>query len=179
MNGALAVLAEIDLVDVRVHDVGLLEARLENHGHHRFLDLAAQRAPAVEEVALDELLGERAAALLDLSGAHVGEQRAQDRLRVDSVVLVEVAILDGLQRLREQRRHFVRRDDDAVLAVDGKDAADQQRVEPVDRHVHALRVDQLDDRVAAKASRSTLAGCSSSEKRKPRTWTSTRSPRRR
>ena len=48
--------------------------------------LRAQRAPAVEEIALHELLGQRAAALLDLPRAHVDEQRAQDRERVHAVV---------------------------------------------------------------------------------------------
>ena len=55
----------------------------------------------------------------------------------DAVVRVELAVLDGLQRRGQQRRHLVRRDDDAVLAVDREDAADQQRVEADHRHVGA------------------------------------------
>ena len=139
MHRAAAVLAEVDLVDVGVHDVRLLEARFENERHDRFLALAPQRAPAVEEIALHELLRQRAAALLDLPRAHVDEQRAQDRERVHAVVRFELAVLDGLQRLRQQRRDFGRRDDDPVLAVNREDAADQQRIEAEHRDVGAVR----------------------------------------
>ena len=38
---AVAVLAEIDLVDVRVHQVLLAEVELQQHGHERLLDLAS------------------------------------------------------------------------------------------------------------------------------------------
>ena len=150
MDRARAVLPEIDLVDVGVHDVRLLEATLENDGHHRFLGLAPQRAPAVEEVALHQLLRERAAALLDLPGAHVDEHRAQDRQRIDAVVAVELAVLDRLERRGQQRRNLVRGDDDPVLAVQREDAADQQRVEADHRHVRALRVRERGDRVAGE-----------------------------
>ena len=174
VHGALAVLPEVDLVDVGVHDVRLLEARLENDGHHRLLDLAAQRAPAVEEVVLDELLGQRAAALLDLARADVGEKRAQDRRQIDAVMLIELAVLDGLERLRKHRRHLVRRDDDAVLAVHGEDAADQERIEPVDRDVDALRIDERGDPVADE--RELAAGARAAAR--PRSETRARAPRR-
>ena len=151
VDRARAVLPEIDLVDVGVHDVRLLEATLENDGHHRFLGLAPQRAPAVEEVALHQLLGQRAAALLDLPGAHVDEHRAQDRQRIDAVVAVELAVLDRLERRGQQRRDLVRGDDDPVLAVQREDAADQQRVEADDRNVRALRIGERGDRVAGEA----------------------------
>ena len=143
VHGALAVLPEIDLVDVGVHDVRLLEARLENHGHHCLLDLAAQRSPAVEEVVLDELLGQRAPALLDLPRADIGEKRTQDRRKIDAMMLVELAILDGLERLRKHRRHLVGRHDDPVLAVHGENAADQERIEPVDGDVDAFHIYEL------------------------------------
>ena len=148
---ASAVLPEINLVDIGVHDVRLLEATLEDDGHHRFLGLAPQRAPAVEEIALHQLLGQRAAALLDLPGAHVDEHRPQDRQRVDAVVAVELAVLDGLERLGQQRRHLVRGDDDPVLAVQRENAADQQRIEADDRNVRALRIGERGDRVAGEA----------------------------
>ena len=150
MHGAPAVLAEVNLVDVGVHDVRLLEACLENHGHHGFLGLAAQRPAAVEEVALDELLGQRAAALLDLAGAHVDERRPQDRERVHAVVSVELAVLDRLERRRQQRWHLVGCHDDPVLAVDREDAADQQRVETHDGDLATLRVLEARDDIAAK-----------------------------
>ena len=102
------------------------------------------------ESSSDELLGQRAAALLDLPAADVGERRAQDRRQVDAVVLIELAVLDRLERLGKHCRDLVRRHDDAVLAVHREDAADQERIEPVDRNVHALRVDELADPVAVE-----------------------------
>ena len=69
VHGTLAVLPEIDLVDVRVHQVRLGEVQLERKGHHRLAKLAAERLVGVEEVAAHELLGERAAALRDAAGA--------------------------------------------------------------------------------------------------------------
>ncbi len=61
------------------------------------------------------------------------------------MVRVELAVLDGLQRGREHRRHVVRSDDDAVFAVDRKDAADHQRLEARERHVLPGTVAQTRD----------------------------------
>ena len=53
------------------------------------------------------------------------------------MVRVELAVLDRLQRFGQQRRHLRRRDDDAILAVDREDAADQQRIEADYRNIRA------------------------------------------
>ena len=142
VNRAVAVLTEEDLVDVRVHEIGLGEVRIQRHRHDRFTHLARQRLPRTEEVAAHQLLRERAAALLDLAGAHVDPQRAQHRDRVDAVMAVELAVLDRLERGGQERGHFLRCDDDAILAVDRKNAADEQRLEPQHRYVPAGAVAQ-------------------------------------
>ena len=135
VNGAIAVLAEEDLVDVGVHEIRLGEVRIQRHRHDRFANLARERLSRAQEVASHQLLREGAPALLDLPGAHVHPERAQHRNRVDAVMAVELAVLDRFQRRREQCRHLLRRDDDAILAVNREDAADQQRLEPQHRHL--------------------------------------------
>src|SRR5256885_10312016 len=45
--------------------------------------------------------------------------------------------INRLERRGQERGHFLRFDDDAILAVDRKDAADEQRLEPQHRHVPA------------------------------------------
>ena len=55
---------------------------------------------------------------------------------------VELAVLDRLERGGQERGHLLRCDDDAILAVDRKNAADEQRFEPQHRHVTAGAVAQ-------------------------------------
>ena len=63
VDGAVAVLAEIDLVEVRFEDFGLVVVQLQQHRHDELGELALQGALRSQEEVLDELLGERAAAL--------------------------------------------------------------------------------------------------------------------
>jgi hypothetical protein len=51
VDGAVAVLAEEDLIDVGVHEIGLGEVRVERQRHHRLAQLARERLPGIEEVA--------------------------------------------------------------------------------------------------------------------------------
>ena len=63
VDGAVAVLAEVDLVEVRFEDFGLVVVQLQQHRHDELGELALQGALRSQEEVLDELLGERAAAL--------------------------------------------------------------------------------------------------------------------
>ncbi len=54
-------------------------------------------------------------------------------------MLVEAAILDELDAAAQERRHVGGRHDQAVLAVDRKDAADHRRIETEHRQVVAVR----------------------------------------
>src|SRR5882757_6603437 len=129
MNGAVAVLPQEDLIDVGIHEIGLAEMGVEGNGHGRLAHLAYRRTPRVEKVVLDELLGQRAAALLNLTRAQIGPHRTRNPERIDTVMTVEIAVLDCRQSGGQQRRHLLGRDDDPVLAVSWKDAADQLRLE--------------------------------------------------
>ena len=94
--------------------------------------LRAGGAARIQEVVLDQLLGKRAAALFDWPGAG-HPQRAQDAHGIDAMVGVEVAVLDGLQGRWQQRGNLVGGDDDAILAMDGEDAADEQAARSAQR----------------------------------------------
>ena len=143
MDRTAAVLAEEDLIDIGVHEIGLAEVRIERHRHDRLAQLARQRLARGEKVAAHQLLGEGAGALLDLSGARVHPQRAQNSLWIDAVVSVELAVLDRLERCGQERRHLIGLHHDPILAVDREDAADQQRLEPDHRQLVSLTVAQI------------------------------------
>src|SRR5688500_9422517 len=93
--------------------------------HHRLFDLASERATTIQEVAFDELLSQRGATLLYLSGTQIHERRSHDRAEIDAMMRVELTILDDLERCGEHCRNICRCDDHAILAMDRKDAADQ------------------------------------------------------
>ena len=103
---------------------------------------------AVDKIALDELLRQRAAALFDPTRAQVHPHRARDRLQIDTVVGGELVVLDRLDRGGQERRHLVGRQHDPVLAMDREDAADQQRIEPEDRDRGTVRGAQARDGAA-------------------------------
>ncbi len=68
--------------------------RLEPQRHHRFGRLAAEALLIRQEIILDQLLRQRAAALHHPPGAQIGPERAQDAARIDAVMLIEAPILD-------------------------------------------------------------------------------------
>ena len=129
MYRARPVLAEIHFVQVRDQNVLLGKVRLEPQRHHGLGCLSTDGLFVRQEVVLDELLRQRAAALNHMARPKVGPQRAQDTQRVDAVVLVKTPVLDQLDRRAQQWRHIGRRQHDAIFAVDGKHAADQERIE--------------------------------------------------
>src|SRR4051794_23242438 len=59
VNRAIAVLTEIDLVDVRVHQIGFGKARIQNDRHERFLEFAPDGLTVIEKITANELLRER------------------------------------------------------------------------------------------------------------------------
>ncbi len=57
---------------------------------------------------------------------------------------VELAILNDFERCGQQLRYFLRRHHDAILAVNGKDAADQQWIQTKYRYLGAAFGDTID-----------------------------------
>jgi hypothetical protein len=87
VHRACAVLAEIDLVDVRGHEVVFVIAQLERDRHERLAQLARPAALVAQEVAAHELLRERARTLADLARRKIYQRSAQHSEHVDAVVL--------------------------------------------------------------------------------------------
>ena len=81
--------AEIDLVQVEVEDLVLRELPLEAKREDDLLHLALVAPLRGQQQRLHDLLRDRAAALHDLPGEHVVEERAHDALEVDAAVPVE------------------------------------------------------------------------------------------
>ena len=119
--------------------------RFQQHRHDGFADLAARRAARIQEIILHQLLGERAAALLPVTGPGVDPQRPQYAQRIDAEMGVEIAVLDGFQRRRQHRRHLLGCDDNAILAMNGENAADQQRLEAGNGDILARDVSKARD----------------------------------
>ena len=85
------------------------------------LALLLRRLRLVEPHVLDVLHGQRRAALHGLAGLLVLHHRADERLRVDAVVLVEPAVLDRDDRLPHHLGDLAGPHDLPVLRVEGGD----------------------------------------------------------
>ena len=85
--------AEVDTVQVHGEDLVLGEALLERDRQHQLVKLSGQRLLGGQELDLDQLLRDRAPALVEAAVGDVDPQRAQRRGDVDRTVLVEVAVL--------------------------------------------------------------------------------------
>jgi hypothetical protein len=83
--------------------------------------LAARAHRRLQEGLLDQLLGERGAALPHLARRHVGDERAQGALHVESAVLEEAGVLDGDQRVLHDLGDLVAGDRRPVLLVEVRD----------------------------------------------------------
>jgi len=129
VDGPVAVLTQVDLVEIGLQDLVLLVAPFQQQGHDGLVELAPQGPILGEEVVLHQLLGKRAATLHRASGAQVGPGGAGDGGEVQAVVLVELAVLHGDQRADQQGRHLVQTHQDPVLAVARVDVGDQGRLQ--------------------------------------------------
>src|SRR6202011_3742622 len=83
-----------DLVEVEGQDVVLGEATLELEREGRLPDLAFNRVRAPHEHPLDELLGNRAGALLHPLMRQVGDRRGDDAAEVDPLMGVKLSVLE-------------------------------------------------------------------------------------
>ncbi|MNN06597.1 hypothetical protein D3C81_1193920 [compost metagenome] len=127
MHRALAILAEEYLVQIRLHDVALVVMQLQQHRHHRFVELAPEAALVGEEVVLHQLLGQGTAALAQVPGGGVDPDGAGDGLQRNAVVVPELAVFHCHQGVEQIWRDLIQLDQDAVLMVRRVQAADHQR----------------------------------------------------
>ena len=130
MHCTIAILAEVDLVQIGLENFILFVVRFQHQRHDGLVELARQGPFAAEIEVLYQLLGQSAAALDHATGPYIRQQRARDRQRCNTVVLVETAILDSNQRTRELRRHILQANQYAVLVMRGIETTNHDRVQP-------------------------------------------------
>ena len=76
---------------------------------HQLLEFPRQRAVLGQEQVLGKLLGDGRATLRDAAMHQVGDRGAGDAQRIDAVVRIEAAILDGDEGLRHVARQLTER----------------------------------------------------------------------
>ena len=74
------------------------------------------------------------------------------------MVGVEFPVLDGLQRLGQERRHLLGGEDDAILAVAREDAADEERLESQYRQLATGAITQTFEALCPGGDREGLRG---------------------
>ena len=112
---AVVALAHVDEVAVQREDVLLAVALLDLDGEEGLGDLPPPAPPAGVEEVLRHLHGERGRALRDAARANVLHDGAQHAVEVHAAVLEEPLVLDGHDRLAQQRRHLPLGQHDAPL----------------------------------------------------------------
>ena len=100
---AVGAVPEVDGVQVRGEDLVLRPALLELPGEGGLTELAADRLLVRQVRVLDELLGDRRAALHGAAMRHVGPERARHAAHVDAAVLVEALVLGRDDRVLHPR----------------------------------------------------------------------------
>ncbi|EKD35074.1 MAG: hypothetical protein ACD_75C02067G0001, partial [uncultured bacterium] len=129
MDRPAAVLTEKYLVDIGREDLVFGVVVFEQESHDRLLDLARQVPFAVEEQVLDQLLGQGAAALDGLARTDIGRERPENAKRGDTVMGVEIPVLDGEERPHQQFGDFLPGEQDPVFMDQRMKAADPRRIE--------------------------------------------------
>ncbi len=168
------VLPEVDLVQVRLEDLVLRVAGVEDHGHDRLDRLAPQRPLRREIEVLDELLRQRRAALRRRRPSSFETTAPRLPADRDAGVPVEVPVLG-----HEDRRRSAccgaseRRTSGAVLELLAEDRAEPLRLEDERGQAFAVeRRDRLDGAAAdirrARADRGRVGRDSGSRASRPR-----------
>ncbi len=130
--------AEVDRVEVLLQDLLLAPAAREVVGQRGLAELLEDRALRLRlERVLDELLGDRRAALGRALADDVLGEGAGDAAEVDAVVRREALVLHGDDRGAHGRGDVVVLDEDAVLV--GDQAADPQPVDVDEGRVAGVR----------------------------------------
>ena len=119
--GTVGRVAVKDLVEVQREDVVFGEATLDLQRQHNLAHLPLKRAIVSDEHPLDQLLGDRARALLDALVGDIRNSSRGDSTDVDPLMGVELAILEcdrGIDQVRGDRRQWDDGPDDAVRVFD-------------------------------------------------------------
>ena len=101
--------AEIDAVEIEFENLGLGMLALQPQREFDLLQLALHGALLGQEQVFRQLLRQRRAALADAAMHDVRHRRARNAERVDAVMRIEAAILDGDKGLRQIGRQVFQR----------------------------------------------------------------------
>ena len=114
----VADLAEVDLVEVTLKNLLFVEGSLEHRRQHELDDFFDRvfSLPLLE--IFDELERDRAASLGERARAQIDPEGSEQPARIQAVVLHEVLVFDGDDRLPDQRRDIVV----LVIVADGAPA---------------------------------------------------------
>ena len=124
--------AEIDAVKIELEDLRLGEFALQPDREHRLLQLAVNGALLRQKKILRQLLRDGGGALGHAAVQDIGDERARDAVRIDAVMLIEAAVLDGDEGFRHVARQiFQGQHGAAVIAAGGERAA--MHVDDLDR----------------------------------------------
>ncbi len=130
MNGTLARLPQVDLVQIGLQDLGFVVMEIQQHRHHSFDAFSGERALTCKIEILHQLLGQRAAALTHLTGHHIGIERPGNALERNPKVLEKVTILHRQQGLQQLLRYLIQLHQHPILIMSRVDAADQRGLQP-------------------------------------------------
>ena len=108
-------LTEVHRVQVPREDLKLREPVLELPCQERLVDLPAEALIVAGVQVLHQLLGDRRAALDDVSAPKIVDRGPQDRLGVDAMMGVEASVLDRDDGVSDVLRHLRARERDPVL----------------------------------------------------------------
>ncbi len=151
VNSTLAVLADEHFVEIGLEDFLLAVMDLQQNGHHGFGQLAGQAAFVGQVEVLDQLLGQRTAALAHLPLRGIDPDRPGNGLGRHAEVVIEIPVLDRYQPVEQIGRRLIQLDQDPVFRVLRVQAADQQRLKPRHRKLCTIARRQVSYVVTGKA----------------------------
>lgn len=111
-------LAEVDPVQIHFEDFVLGVVALELDGQEGLLDLPLEGPGRAEEGVPGHLLGDGAAALDHPAPRQVGQDRADNGAKVNTVVLVKPGVLRRQESLLHHRRYFPEVDREVILEAE-------------------------------------------------------------
>ena len=133
MDGLVAALAQVDLVEVGLEDGALVIARFHDQCVQHLIELARDRLFLADpqQAAAGQLLGQRGGALTGLAaGTHQHPHRTGDAAEVDAMVAAEVLVLHRLQTGDQQVGGLVGADQAAFLLALAVQGGDARRIQP-------------------------------------------------
>ena len=125
----ITALTEVHLVHVQLQDTILAVTGIHQHRHIRFVGFTPVGAFAGEEQVLHQLLGQGTCPLHGTSGGQVRQHRTTNRVKANTVVLVEVTVFGCQQGIHQQVREAVTRHEQTLLAVSRRKHGDQTWIE--------------------------------------------------